>query len=230
MLSFETKIFLAAKSLWTKPFPERYCIPKATCWENLSNISGRSGLGSCPGLWWSREIRERERERERGREREREKHFLRGVLGWFVNIMKHYQNIVTCIIILLHIEFSLCLSTHSGLIECRKSLKSPPCIISTTSIICIQCNVHMLTYCFIVCNCILTGSLSLITPCSVTMLGCLNCAIMAASWRNLTLSTSLDPSLRVFNATSKSSFFFHSPLSTLPNWPDPRWPVILVQN
>ena len=33
-----TRTFLAARSLCTNPLAERYCIPRATCWENLSNI------------------------------------------------------------------------------------------------------------------------------------------------------------------------------------------------
>ena len=48
-LSVETRIFLAAKSLWTNPFPERYCIPRATCWEKLSRSLGRSRTGR--SLW-----------------------------------------------------------------------------------------------------------------------------------------------------------------------------------
>ena len=50
MLSFETRIFLAARSLWTNPFPERYCIPRATCWEKLRSISESPAIGSSPGL------------------------------------------------------------------------------------------------------------------------------------------------------------------------------------
>ena len=49
-LSFETRIFLAAKSLWTNPFPERYCIPRAICWENLRKSLGKSASGRFPGL------------------------------------------------------------------------------------------------------------------------------------------------------------------------------------
>ena len=50
MLSFETRIFLAARSLWTNPFPERYCIPRATCWEKLSSRLANLGDGLSPGL------------------------------------------------------------------------------------------------------------------------------------------------------------------------------------
>ena len=37
----DTRMFLAARSLWIKPFLERYSIPDTTCWQNLSS--------SC---WW----------------------------------------------------------------------------------------------------------------------------------------------------------------------------------
>ena len=50
MLSCETRIFLAARSLWINPFPERYCIPRATCWEKLRSISGSPAIESSPGL------------------------------------------------------------------------------------------------------------------------------------------------------------------------------------
>ena len=53
MLSSETRIFLAARSLWMKPFPERYCMPSVTCWEKLSNIFGRFVFGSSPGLLYA---------------------------------------------------------------------------------------------------------------------------------------------------------------------------------
>ena len=33
MFSLVTKMFLAAKSLWMKCLLERYCIPRAICWE-----------------------------------------------------------------------------------------------------------------------------------------------------------------------------------------------------
>ena len=70
----------------------------------------------------------------------------------------------------------------------------------------------------------LTGSPSVTTPYIVTTLWCLNCPMMAASWRNLTLSSSPDPSLRVFTATSTSpppSPLPNTPLYTVPNCPDP---------
>ena len=73
----------------------------------------------------------------------------------------------------------------------------------------------------------LTGWPVLTTPCRVRMLGCLNWAMMAASWRNLTV---LAESVRIFTATV-SCFrpFLHSASLTLPNSPDPRWEIILCE-
>ncbi len=56
--------------------------------------------------------------------------------------------------------------------------------------------------------------------------------MMAASWRNLTLSSSEAPSLRVFTATFILSFepgTVHSPKWTLPNWPAPNSSVNLIR-
>ncbi len=33
IFSAETRMFLVARSLWTKCLLERYCIPRAICWE-----------------------------------------------------------------------------------------------------------------------------------------------------------------------------------------------------
>ena len=69
----------------------------------------------------------------------------------------------------------------------------------------------------------LTGSVLQTTPKRETTLGCENCAMMAASWRNFTLSSSDDPSFRSFSATGMlMTPFFHKPCSTEPNCPDPR--------
>ena len=38
MWSPDTRMFLAARSRWTKPFLEGYSIPDATCWQNLNSI------------------------------------------------------------------------------------------------------------------------------------------------------------------------------------------------
>ena len=77
----------------------------------------------------------------------------------------------------------------------------------------------------------LTGSVLLTTPYKETTLGCVNCAMMAASWRNFTLSVLDDPSLRIFSATGMLlAPFFHKPCSTEPNCPDPRCPCTLRTN
>ena len=69
----------------------------------------------------------------------------------------------------------------------------------------------------------LTGSVLQTTPKRETTLGCENWAMMAASWRNFTLSSSDDPSFRSFSATGMlMTPFFHKPCSTEPNCPDPR--------
>ena len=80
-------------------------------------------------------------------------------------------------------------------------------------------------------NPLLTGSPTVMTPRSFTTLGCLNCPLMAASRRNLTLSFSSDPSFSVFTATSTAPVGdCHIPLFTVPNWPEPRCSVILKKH
>ena len=62
------------------------------------------------------------------------------------------------------------------------------------------------------------------TPCRVTTLGCLNWAMMAASWRNLIRSASLASCLRVLIATcTVCSGRFQLPSSTVPNCPEPSF-------
>ena len=75
----------------------------------------------------------------------------------------------------------------------------------------------------------LTDSVLLTTPYKETTLGCVNCAMMAASWRNFTLSVSVAPSLRSFSATGMSLvLFLHTPCSTKPNFPEPSRLFILI--
>ena len=68
-------------------------------------------------------------------------------------------------------------------------------------------------------------------PYRSTTLGCLNCAIIAASCRNLTLSSCSVPELRVLMATSIGGalLFFHTPMLTSPKWPFPMWFLILYK-
>ncbi len=74
----------------------------------------------------------------------------------------------------------------------------------------------------------LTGSPTVTTPYSLTTLGCRNCPMMAASWRNLTLSISEAIGCRVLTATSiDSTLVVHTPMLTVPNWPEPRCLIIL---
>ena len=74
------------------------------------------------------------------------------------------------------------------------------------------------------CNRWLTASPSITTPCSRTTLGCLNCPIMAASWRNLTLSISDKSTVRLFTATCIDSWWLYQvAFLTFPNWPEPKW-------
>ena len=74
----------------------------------------------------------------------------------------------------------------------------------------------------------LTGLPTVTTPNSFTTLGCLNCPLMAASWRNLTVSASGEPGFSVFNATSIVPIGeYQYPLWTSPNWPDPSAPMTL---
>ena len=75
---------------------------------------------------------------------------------------------------------------------------------------------------------LLTGSPTVTTPRSFTTLGCLNCPLMAASCRNLTLSSCEALDCSVFTATSTApAGDCHIPLFTVPNWPEPRCSVIL---
>ena len=74
----------------------------------------------------------------------------------------------------------------------------------------------------------LTGSPTVTTPCSLTILGWWNCPMMAASCRNLTFSSSEASGRSVLIATSTGpSGESHTPLSTRPNCPDPRGHVVL---
>ncbi len=74
----------------------------------------------------------------------------------------------------------------------------------------------------------LTGSPTVTTPYSLTTLGCRNWPMMAASWRNLTLSISEAIGCRVLTATSvDSTLVVHTPMLTVPNWPEPRCLIIL---
>ena len=50
ILSLEMRMFLAARSRWTKPFPERYVIPKQTWRLNPSNRRLVSAESACPSL------------------------------------------------------------------------------------------------------------------------------------------------------------------------------------
>ena len=77
-------------------------------------------------------------------------------------------------------------------------------------------------------HCLLTGSPTVTTPRSFTTLECLNCPLMAASCRNLTLSSCEALDCSVFTATSTApAGDCHIPLFTVPNWPEPRCSVIL---
>ena len=69
----------------------------------------------------------------------------------------------------------------------------------------------------------LTGSPTVTTPYSFTTLGWLNWPMMAASCRNLTWSSSHDPSFIVLTATSVyPECVYHTPRFTIPNCPEPR--------
>ena len=61
------------------------------------------------------------------------------------------------------------------------------------------------------------------------MFGCANCPMMAASRRNLTLSSGTALELSILMATSwEWPPCCHTPLVTVPNSPDPRCPANLV--
>ena len=80
-------------------------------------------------------------------------------------------------------------------------------------------------------GCLLTGSPTVTTPRSFTTLGCLNCPLIAASCRNLTLSSCDALDCSVFTATSTApAGDCHIPLFTVPNWPEPRCCVILKKH
>ena len=48
---FVTSMFLAARSRWRNDLAERYCIPRATCFEYANRMLGVSGCTICPGLY-----------------------------------------------------------------------------------------------------------------------------------------------------------------------------------
>ncbi len=74
----------------------------------------------------------------------------------------------------------------------------------------------------------LTGSPTVTTPYSLTTLGCRNCPMMAASWRNLTLSAAGASGLSVFTASCRVLLEMdHMPLHTCPNCPDPNCSMML---
>ena len=76
----------------------------------------------------------------------------------------------------------------------------------------------------------LTGFPTVTTPNSRMMLGWKNWPMMAASWRNLTISNSELPTLSFFKAASVGPHgASHTPLSTVPNCPAPKFPVILYE-
>ena len=69
-----------------------------------------------------------------------------------------------------------------------------------------------------------TGCPSATIPYNWITFGCLNCAMMAASCRNLTLSSWWDVvGSSILMATSRSHFgVLHFPMWTPPNWPCPQ--------
>ena len=70
---------------------------------------------------------------------------------------------------------------------------------------------------------LLTGSSTVTVPSNLTTWGCLNWAMRAASWRNVALRLSVDPSFSILMATSCGPFgVTQVPLNTSPNSPDPR--------
>ena len=48
--SLLTRMFLAAKSLWTNPLLDRYLIPSAISWQKVSSCFGRPSATMVPGL------------------------------------------------------------------------------------------------------------------------------------------------------------------------------------
>ena len=50
MLPSDNRMFLAARSLWTKPLLDKYCIPRAICWQNTSSVFGVNDGNIIPGL------------------------------------------------------------------------------------------------------------------------------------------------------------------------------------
>jgi len=76
----------------------------------------------------------------------------------------------------------------------------------------------------------LTGSPRVTTPYRDTTLGWENWPIMAASWRNFTLSPSEVPGHNSFMATSTSPLgHCQNPLLTVPKWPEPKCSMILCE-
>ena len=77
-------------------------------------------------------------------------------------------------------------------------------------------------------NNMLTGWSTVTAPSILKIWGCLNCPMMAPSWRNLAWSSSLDPSFNILIATSKGPYgVLQVPLHTWPNAPDPRRSSVL---
>ena len=69
----------------------------------------------------------------------------------------------------------------------------------------------------------LTGSSTVTAPSNLTMWGCLNWAMMAASWRNVALCLSVVPSFSLLMATPCGPYGVSQvPLNTSPNSPEPR--------
>ncbi len=67
----------------------------------------------------------------------------------------------------------------------------------------------------------LTGSPTVTTPCILTMFSWLNCPMVAASCRNLSLSSAENPLFRVFTATPTGP----SRVCQVPFWTKPKCPV-----
>ena len=118
------------------------------------------------------------------------------------------------------------LTTYNGLDRTRKFRRSPLCKSSRT-IITLQGMRFELRW-HISQIYVLTGFPRVTTPWRLTTLRCWNWPLMAASCRNLTSSFSPIPSFSVLMATGITpTGDCHRPLSTLPNWPDPKCSVIL---
>ena len=200
----DTRIFLAARSLWTKPFLERYSIPDATCWQNHNSIC------------WS-------------------------AFDFWDSLFKHA--IWACMCSYFQDSDNIHCKSYWGCCCFRNVLKSPLESSSKTIIVycvctsmhtCVHMHVHACVWnlkTFVHVSAIfevLTGSPVVTTPISLTTLGCLNCPLMAASWRNLTFSSSEAPGWSCFTATSMAPIgLSQTPWFTVPNSPDPNTPVSL---